>query len=56
MKKITFYIDTGFIGADYEITQEFDDDIRESELDEFAEDFSNDHIHYGWFEAEEEED
>ena len=53
MKKITFYIETGFVGADYEITQEFDDDIRESELDEFAEDFLNYHINYGWFEEEE---
>ena len=52
MKKITFYIETGFVGARYEVTEEFDDDIKASELDEFAEDFLNDHIHYGWFEEE----
>ena len=52
MKKITFYIDTGFVGACYEVTEGFDDDVRESELDEFAEDFLNDHISYGWFEEE----
>lgn len=50
MKKITFYIETGFVGAHYEITEEFDNDIRESELDAFAEDFLNNHIRYGWFE------
>ena len=53
MKKITFYIETGFVGAHYEVTEEFDDDIEASELDEFAEDFLNDHIRYGWFEEEE---
>ena len=54
MKKITFYIETGFVGADYEVTEEFDDDIKASELDEFAEDFLNNHINYGWFEEENE--
>lgn len=52
MKKITFYIETGFVGARYEVTEEFDDDIEESELNELAEDFLNDHIRYGWFEEE----
>ena len=52
MKKITFYIETGFIGAHYEVTEEFDDDIEESELNELVEDFLNDHIRYGWFEEE----
>ena len=56
MRKITFYIETGFVGARYEVTEEFDYVIRNSELDEFAEDFLNDHISYGWFEEEEEED
>ena len=52
MKKITFYIETGFVGARYEVTEEFDDGIKVIELDEFAEDFLNDHINYGWFEEE----
>ena len=56
MRKITFYIETGFVGARYEVTEEFDYVIRNSELDEIAEDFLNNHISYGWFEEEKEEE
>ena len=52
MKKITFYVVTNFADAHCEITEEFDDDIKASELDEFAEDYLENLVRYGWFEEE----
>lgn len=50
MRKITLYISTGFVGADYETVVEVPDDIDDGELCDMAEDFMHDHIDYGWYE------
>ena len=49
MKKIVMWIDTGYVGANYEDEVEFDDDASESLIDECARDFLNNHIDYGWY-------
>ena len=56
MRKITFYVATGFVGANYEIVVEVPDDIEDSELCEMAEDFMHDHIDYGWYEDSDEDE
>lgn len=56
MRKITLYISTGFVGADYETVVEVPDDIDDGELCDMAEDFLHNHIDYGWFEDTDEEE
>ena len=36
MRKISFWINTGFAGCDYQETMEFDDSITDEQLDEEA--------------------
>lgn len=45
MKKIHFYISTGFATAEYNDIVEFDDNVTEEELDEYLDEFVNSHIY-----------
>ena len=53
MKKIKLWIDTGYVGADYEDIIEVDDDITDDELRDYVEDFVCNYISSGWEEIEE---
>lgn len=50
MRKITFWINTGFSGCDYEETMEFDDNTTDKQLDEEAKTFLTNNIDFGWCE------
>lgn len=56
MRKITFYISTAFVGANYETVVKVPDDTDDSELCKMAEDFMHDNIYYGWDEDTDEEE
>ena len=50
MRKITFWINTGFANCDYEETMEFDDNTTDKQLDEEAKMFLTNNIDFGWYE------
>ena len=52
MRKISFWINTGFAGCNYEETMEFDDSITDEQLDEEAKIFLTNNIDFGWFEVQ----
>lgn len=52
MRKISFWINTGFAGCDYEETMEFDDSITDEQLDEEAKIFLTNNIDFGWCEVQ----
>ena len=51
MRKISFWINTGFAGCDYEEIMEFDDNTTDKELDEEAKIFLTNNIDFGWYEV-----
>lgn len=53
MKKVHFYIGTGFYNARHEKIEEFDDNVTEEELDDYLEDFVADNIDSSWWYEEE---
>lgn len=55
MRKVIFCIDTGFVGCDIEEIREVPDNTPDCVLDEMAEDFLFNHIHYGWYDEDEED-
>ncbi len=56
MKKIKFVIETGFINCDYEIVEEFPDDVTEEQLNDYAEQLLWEHIHVDYDEYHDEDD
>ncbi len=56
MKKIKFVIETGFINCDYEIIEEFPDDVTDEDLAEHAEELLWEHIHVDYDEYHGEDD
>lgn len=50
MKKIRLWIETGYVGADYDEIIEVPDDVSEEELWEYAEEYVWENISYGWTE------
>lgn len=52
MRKITFWINTGFAGANYEDTFEYEDDISDEEIGEELKIYLTDNIDFGWCEEE----
>ena len=55
MRKISFWINTGFAGCDYEETMEFDDSITDEQLDEEAKIFLTNNIDFGWCEVQDDQ-
>lgn len=51
MKKIKFYLGTGFAGCSHEETFEFDDDATDEEISESFEDWKNNRLDASWWEV-----
>lgn len=50
MRKIKFYLGTGFSGCDYEETFEFSDDCTDEEIQEEYNDWANNCLDQSWHE------
>ena len=53
MRKIKLWVETGYVGANYEEIIEVDDDATDEEIDEEARMFLFDNISYGYQEVDE---
>ena len=53
MRKIKLWVETGYVGANYEEIIEVDDDATDEEIDEEARRFLFDNISYGYQEVDE---
>lgn len=53
MKKVKFYIDTGFVGCDIEEIMEYEDDVTEEEIEEDLECWKDERINYGYLNEDE---
>lgn len=53
MRKIKWYLDTGYAGADYEGEFEVEDDATDKEIDEEAREYALEKIEWGWQEEKE---
>jgi len=53
MRKVKLWIDTGYVGANYEEVIEVEDDCSEEELEEIAKDYLYNYIYFGWYEVDE---
>lgn len=51
--RVTFWINTGYTGCDYEETMEFDDNTTDEKLEEEAKTFLTNNIDFGWYKVEE---
>lgn len=51
--RVTFWINTGFAGCDYEETMEFDNNTTGEKLEEEAKTFLTNNIEFGWYKVEE---
>ena len=51
MRKISFWINTGFAGCDYEEIMEFEDNTTNEQLHEEAKIFLTNNIDFGWYEV-----
>lgn len=47
--KVTFWINTGFVGCDYEETIDVEDNVTEKDLEVIMQDFLINHIDYGYY-------
>lgn len=54
MKRVHFHIGTGYVGAEYDEVEEFDDDVSEEELYDYLEDFVSNNIESPWWFEDEE--
>lgn len=54
MKRVRFYIDSGYVGAERYIVVEFEDDTTDEEIEECHQDWVSQYI--GWYELEDGED
>nr|DAK00226.1 MAG TPA: hypothetical protein [Bacteriophage sp.] len=52
MRKIKLWIETGYVGCDYEDEIEVEDDVTDEKLDEEARIFLFNNIEFGWSEEE----
>lgn len=52
MKKIKFYLDTGFAGCSHEEVFEYEDNVSEEEINEDFEMWKNDRLDASWWEVE----
>lgn len=52
MKKIKFYLGTGFAGCSYEEIFEYEDDATEEEISDDFEVWKNDRLDASWWEVE----
>ena len=50
MRSITLYVETGFVGGEYNETIEVPDDTTDEELMEIAQEFMQEYVSYGWTE------
>ena len=50
--KVTFYIETGFAGCNYEETFDVADDATEKDLENMMQDFLSNNIDYGYYRTE----
>ena len=50
MRRITLYVETGFVGGDYCETIAVPDDTTDEELMEIAQEFMQENVSYGWTE------
>lgn len=53
MRKIKLWIETGFVGGDYEEIIEVDDNATDEEIWEEANIFLDEYIGHGWYELDE---
>lgn len=51
--KVTFWIETGFNGADYLETMDLPDNCTEETLEEYMTNYVSNHIQYGYYKEEE---
>ncbi len=54
MRKVKFYLGTGFSGASHEEIMEYEDDVTDEEISEDFEDWKNDRLDTSWRDLEEE--
>lgn len=52
MRKIKFYVEAGYCGANYSEVIEVDDNTTDDELNSMAFDYMQNYIGYGWEELE----
>lgn len=50
MRKIKFYLGTGFYGCDHEETFEFPDDLSDEEIEEEYKDWVDNRLDRSWYE------
>ena len=55
MRKVKFYLGTGFPGASREEIVDFEDDTTDEEIEESFEDWKNNRLDASWWDVEEDE-
>ena len=53
MRKVKFYLGTGFSGAVHQEIMEFEDGTTDEEVNEEYEQWKNDHLDASWWDVEE---
>lgn len=51
MKKFRFEIDTGFVSCTHEVEEEFEDDVTEEELNDYADALVHEFINVAYYEV-----
>lgn len=56
MRKVKFYLETGYVGCVFEDIREYPDDVSEEEIESDLDEWKENQISYGWQDEGEFED